>query len=75
MTDWIKCSERLPEPFVDVLVWCKNNDGIGFTKGEKYLGVDRWVVWNDGYPPGFNTTRYYGSVSHWMPLPKTPEET
>ena len=75
MSEWIKIEDRIPEDFVDVLCWCVNEFGETYEKGEKYFSLDRWCVWTDGRPPSFATDRFYGKVTHWMPLPKPPEES
>lgn len=59
MSEWIKCSERLPDKGSkgDFLVWVDN----GKTKwtGIYTFDEDSW---------GFL------QVTHWMPLPPAPEE-
>lgn len=63
---WIPVSERLPEPFVYVLVQMP---------GEKPLptvregNIARDGLWYAGY-----FTREPGEVTHWMPLPEAPKE-
>lgn len=59
---WIPVTERLPDIGKDVLCFCRAN--IFFVLG--------W----DGYHWHEGADRYYMSsfVTHWMPLPRTPEE-
>ena len=65
MTDWIKSSDRLPEPDVDVLILVRGKFGIGSTYRWKRL--DEWVTaWRGNLVPG---------PSHWMYLPALPEAT
>ncbi len=65
---WIKCSERLPEPYENVLVFCDNIIFTGYITdtAEKY-----WKC----FPNGNDAYGYAIFVTHWMPHPKPPEET
>lgn len=74
MSEWISVEERLPELFEDVLTYCINVSGETYALGERYMAVDRLVKWNDGYRTCFRTDRFFGEVTHWMPLPKEPKE-
>ena len=56
---WVPVSEKLPEPFVDVLTLCGNGHMI----------VN--LVDNDGR---FLYSELSGCVTHWMPLPEPPKE-
>lgn len=61
--EWISVKDRLPEKEIDVLVY----NGVAFSVSAliyKY-GNDGWHERGDGYD--------YGYVTHWMPLPKSPE--
>lgn len=67
---WIKCSERLPEALETVLVMLS---GIaipcyGYRLG---YGISYWAVCDDA---GELDNYLDNKVSHWMPLPKAPEE-
>lgn len=58
---WIKCSERMPEPGVSVLVAFSGKVGI----------ADRSLLWKGDYL----FTGHGGShveVTHWMPFPDPP---
>jgi hypothetical protein len=73
MTEWIKCSERLPEIVQDSgdLKWstevlCYLNDG-SFLLAHKTNFVF-WKDWNSGL------TVKNENVTHWMPLPTPPED-
>lgn len=59
---WVPVEERLPEDGAEVLAWSQ----FGFAY------VDLWIdgAWKiDGLVNGENEV-----VTHWMPLPKPPEE-
>lgn len=66
---WIPVSERLPEPKLNVLVYGVAGDGeqipsvhSGYTRG-----IDEgWFTWED--------SKLISNVTHWLPLPKAPEE-
>lgn len=74
-SEWIKVPDRLPEPWVDVLVWCQNlGASSSFEMDEYYAAIDRWCIWTDDHPPSFRTTRFFGVVIAWMPLPSPPED-
>jgi len=71
--EWISVKDRLPEPFVDVLVSARDTMGLTYKIGEQYCAIDRFCIWTDGEPPSFRTSRFdYGIVNHWMPLPEIP---
>ena len=64
-TRWTPCNKRMPPQTYDVLVW----DEID---GEPFMGhynkYDGWDIL------GFNYPAYEFNITHWMPLPKPPEE-
>jgi len=64
---WIKCSDKLPEPNTDVLVF------------EKYLSLTNFKIASHWGIEGtcWNDDRGYAcvGVTHWMPLPEAPNET
>lgn len=62
---WIPVTERLPEPWKDVLVYSRYD----FCETAVYIGVPgKWrVTWNHGMLD-------VDSVTHWMPLPEPPKE-
>ena len=57
---WIPVEERLPEEGVEVIVYSK---GVGVIPDISYV-KGRWI-WDAGI---------IKNVTHWMPLPKGPEE-
>lgn len=69
MSEWIKCSERLPEEQIEVLVWY---EGTGMVPGS--IGIDHLA--KDRFENGAPLTWYLAgdTVTHWMPLPEPPNE-
>lgn len=72
-TQWIAVEDRLPEAFVDVLIYASNIIGDTYECGERYCAIDKFCIWKDGYESCFRTDRFFGKVTHWMPLPSPPE--
>ncbi len=64
MSEWITCSERMPEYFEAVLLTDGDDSAIGVMRGDK-----------DGL---FDIYPYDGSsvfiASHWQPLPEPPKD-
>ena len=63
---WIPVTERLPERDVQVLGWYKDNP---FSQYRHEV-----VAWNGNGWVFVYAHRYVTNVTHWMPLPKAPEE-
>lgn len=63
---WIPVAERLPERDVQVLGWYKDNP---FSQYRPEV-----VAWNGNGWVFVYAHRYVTNVTHWMPLPKAPEE-
>lgn len=57
---WIKCSERMPENMIPVLVTNKNGEMF---VAEWEVEYENWHLPAAGYYP-----------THWMPLPEKPLE-
>lgn len=63
---WIPVTERLPERDVQVLGWYKDNP---FSQYRPEV-----VAWNGNGLVFVYAHRYVTNVTHWMPLPKAPED-
>ena len=63
---WIPVTERLPERDVQVLGWYKDNP---FSQYQPEV-----VAWNGNGWVFVYAHRYDTNVTHWMPLPKAPED-
>lgn len=63
---WIPVTERLPERDVQVLGWYKDNP---FSQYRPEV-----VAWNGNGWVFVYAHRYVTKVTHWMPLPKAPED-
>lgn len=63
---WIPVTERLPERDVQGLGWYKDNP---FSQYRPEV-----VAWNGNGWVFVYAHRYVTNVTHWMPLPKAPEE-
>ena len=63
---WIPVTERLPERDVQVLGWYKDNPFSQYRPGV--------VAWNGNGWVFVYAHRYVTNVTHWMPLPKAPED-
>ena len=63
--EWISVDDRLPEPYVSVLV---------NMPGEKpFRTVREGFISNDGIWQSAMIRREPGEVTHWMPLPEPPK--
>lgn len=84
--NWISVKDRLPEMIPetcyseDVLAFCISHGKSTefhspntYAKDEKYISIDRLVKWSDKKEISFRCNRFYGKVTHWMPLPKPPK--
>lgn len=70
MSEWIKCSDRLPEINGNYLVY--DGEEIWMTS-YKWHRKEGNIL---GFGLFFKTDPPYvsGEITHWMPLPKPPEE-
>ena len=65
MQEWISVNDRLPEPYVSVLV---------NMPGEKpFRTVREGFISNDGIWQSAMVRREPGEVTHWQPIPQPPE--
>lgn len=69
MTKWVSVNKRLPDIFVDVLVYNPFNE-VSIMIAFREKGDNGGWRWNSqmAYP------NELVDVTHWMPLPKPPEE-
>ena len=63
MSEWIKCSERMPEKLDDVLVSDGDNVEVMWRDCDGF-----WDCWAPR-----NSNIDIDDVTHWMPLPEPPE--
>ena len=62
---WISVKDRLPEPFVSVLVQMPGE--------EPFPTVREGFISNDGVWQSAMFRREPGEVTHWMPMPQPPK--
>jgi hypothetical protein len=68
MTEWIKCSDRLPDENTHaVLVVLVDRRGADVMLGSHWHD-DRWTISGGNYWD----RDYMGEVTHWAPLPVPP---
>jgi len=69
--EWIRCSERMPEDGVYVIVATVDTTWVEthFVESESFTGVRMWYSANEDTEP-----RPLQSFTHWMPLPPPPTE-
>lgn len=62
--DWIKTTDKLPKPHVDILMW----------NGEyHYIGQMNILDCGDIAWDAEDYRMYEDHVTHWMPLPEKPK--
>jgi hypothetical protein len=67
---WIPVTEKLPKPYVDVLILRKKLNGKGY-----FQNIDHIYIDNMEKPAWFTDVVMWKSiVTHWMPLPEPPKE-
>lgn len=60
--EWVKCSDRMPSQFIEVLVCTED--------GSRYIAaLNMQMNWDDG--DFFDDIQH---VTHWQPLPEPPIE-
>lgn len=69
MTEWIKCSDRLPEEFTAVLVYFKTGGITVCELREKELHPRRWYIVD--FDEGDLDYRM-DDITHWAKLPEPP---
>lgn len=67
MSEWIKCSDRSPEPRTMVLFESRS---LGTFLGFRRASNGRAWVGGGGYTGG----SLFKDVTHWQPLPEPPRE-
>ena len=88
MSEWIKCSERLPEESGEYIVYIQTGTGVEvpdfFGSNDLSYVTSMYFkkgqkIWLDEYDESYNadlslvdTVNDY-HVTHWMPLPDAPE--
>lgn len=70
MSEWIKCSDRLPENNMNVIVY--DGDDYFFANFEEIK--DKRLKKRKGYFNICGDEFYVNEITHWMPSPKPPEE-
>ena len=66
-TDWVKISDKIPEPYEDILFIDADGIQIGFHVKERIKGKLVWHINGEE-----NSYYSFGEVTHWMPLPEYP---
>jgi hypothetical protein len=76
MNNWVKVSDKLPEPAKseDVLskgclIWKTDNE----EPGEGVIDLACYSYPRQAWITSEGPTRYYETVTHWMPLPEPPK--
>lgn len=72
MTKWIKCSDKLPPEWRDIIIY---GDKLGVRASQ--ISLSNWyegkqrdypeVIDEDCYP-------FADNITHWMPLPEPPND-
>lgn len=75
MSEWIKCSERMPEDDEFVYVWPRPDFGVELYVGqycEDHIKGDGWYA--QVYENNYGIEWHQIKVTHWMPLPEPPAD-
>ncbi|QGZ13421.1 hypothetical protein KLPPOU148_044 [Klebsiella phage vB_KpnM_15-38_KLPPOU148] len=75
MADWIKCSERMPEPETPVLIINNGVIRIGEIRWDYPTHEETYQAfkyWDDPYDDGQPWEVF--DITHWQPLPEPPQE-
>jgi len=68
MSEWIKCSERMPPVGENFLLFCEMTDGV------KVIKVGRLSEMKRIYWFGNDEWLQKKRITHWMPLPEPPKD-
>ncbi|ENY4931988.1 DUF551 domain-containing protein [Escherichia coli] len=70
---WVACSERMPDIGTEIFYFCQDDDlrdcGIVSSANFSDKGDAQLYVHADGYDLRFGV-----DISHWMPLPASPQQ-
>lgn len=70
---WIKCSQRMPDDLMSVLVACTvTDDGLGPAVYAGFRSRGRWISQDKSGNDAPEEADIAFPVSHWMPLPAPP---
>ena len=72
MSDWIKCSERMPEPHLNVLFFCPHETDCVFAGWWSTIG--EWRPNASCYGDSDVDWIPASKVTHWVPLPEPPSD-
>lgn len=70
MSEWIKCSERMPDKREPV-VYMRPSD---WQRGKIHVGIAYWTV-SEKWNPECESTQAPEGFTHWIPLPEPPQES
>ena len=71
--EWIKCSERMPEPGVEVLVWIDGHRGPAWSNNHALVAY-RSAISGHWLQERHERSEPLIGVTHWMPLPEPPSD-
>jgi len=69
---WIRCSERVPEPETEVLVYVDGHRGPSWSNN--HCLVAYWAPWADEWYEERHSETWLVGVTHWQPLPEPPND-
>ncbi len=72
--EWIKCTDRLPSKENENIVCLINGQCILANVHDATFTLTNGVVSFFWPRNQWVNDRFYGKVTHWMPVPKPPEE-